>query len=32
MGEKLLKIIGTVIYGLIWAGIGALIALYMIGG
>lgn len=30
--DKLLKIAGTIIFGLIWAGAGALTALYLIGG
>ena len=30
--EKFLRIIGTVIFGLIWAAAGALTALYIIGG
>lgn len=30
--DKLLRIIGTIIFGLIWAGAGALAALYIIGG
>ena len=30
--DKLLRIIGTIIFALIWAGAGALTALYIIGG